>query len=141
MNICSTIYICSKNYSADTGEEEKINFHPGIKLWPRDWESSTLKHQAIIQDKRSSSHSLLSTTSGHWLTCQPHTGRPPIILCRQNPFRGQLEHLSIRGGAKMGVFTVQMPRIEVYLSILSFFTCISRVILTIPSPGELIKTS
>ena len=44
--------------------------------------------------------SLASLPTSHWQT--------PQILYHQNPFRGQPEHLPIRGGAKMGGFTVQI---------------------------------
>ena len=104
-----------KNYSADTGEEGKkgkINFRPGIEPGTQRLGAQYTRHQAITQDKSLSPHSFLCTTSGRWRICQPHTGRPP------KPFPSN-------------VFDA---RTEVYLS---FFTCVSRVILTIPSAGEL----
>ena len=44
--------------------------------------------------------SLANLPTSHW--------QIPQILCHQNPFRGRLEHLPIREGAKMGGFTVQI---------------------------------
>ena len=41
----------SKNHSADTGEEGKINFCQGIKPGPRDWESSMLSIRPLPQIK------------------------------------------------------------------------------------------
>ena len=86
----------------------KINFLPGIEPSTQRLEVQYTKHQAITQDKSLSPHSfpmycqwsLANLPTSHWQT--------PQILCRQNPFRGQLEHLPIRGGAKMGGFTVQI---------------------------------
>ena len=51
MYICTQVFgIVRSNYSDDTGEEGKkgkINFFPGIKPGPRDWESSTLSTRPL----------------------------------------------------------------------------------------------
>ena len=73
-------------------------------MWTKRLGVQYTKHQAITQDKS------LSPILSYVLPVvvgESHR-QIPQILCCQNPFRGRLEHLSIRRGAKMGGFTVQI---------------------------------
>ena len=56
----------------EEGKKGKINFRPGIEPGTQRLGVQYTMHQAITQDKSSSPHSFLCTTSGRWRICQPH---------------------------------------------------------------------